>query len=56
MMIVAAVIIDRENRLETSVTSTITLMVADILNSPTGAIYFGLQIMSCDCHITKNYL
>ena len=26
-------------------------MVADILNSPTGAIHFGLQITSCDCHV-----
>ena len=28
-------------------------MVADILNFPAGAIHFGLQITSCDCHMTE---
>ena len=28
-------------------------MVAEPLNSPTGAIHFGLEIASCDCNITE---
>ena len=29
-------------------------IVADLLNSPIGAIYFGLLIVSCDCNITTS--
>ena len=29
-------------------------MVADLLNSPTGAIHFRLLITSCDCNITTS--
>ena len=31
-----------------------TCMVADLLNSPTGAIHFRLIIASCDCNITTS--